>query len=363
MDPLPPIPTSPAVRTREFRSRLLPKVVFGVILLFIVLLWWLYISAPVLVGQVEPITTFVNSPKAGILKKLDLVRLQQVKAGDVVAEVATTDPKVVDSSLAVIRSEIDLLKVNMEPEMTEQRYAIQYDRLRLDAMSQRVDLASSKVKLQQAENDLRRAAALAKTKIVSDSQYEQSQATRDKLLSDVQERTKLVSEMEKSLEAHQLRDDKSVKMPGPAEILRASIAVQEAKLALTEAELQPIVLKAPIDGVVSVITRRPGETITPGEPIATITAMTSDHILGYIRQPIAVRVATGMSVEIQARSFNRPIGKGTIVHVGTQLEPINPVLLLTSSASTTPVLGLPLEISLPPGLKLVPGEIVDLALR
>src|SRR3954469_19636529 len=106
MDPLPPIPTSPAVRTREFRSRLLPKLVFGVVLFIIVLLWWFYISAPVLVGQVEPITTFVNSPKAGILKKLDLVRLQQVKAGDVVAEVATTDPKVVDSSLAVIRSEI-----------------------------------------------------------------------------------------------------------------------------------------------------------------------------------------------------------------------------------------------------------------
>ncbi|CAN5596320.1 hypothetical protein BH09VER1_BH09VER1_19950 [soil metagenome] len=363
MDPLPPIPTSPAVRTREFRSRLLPKLVFGVVLLVIVLLWLLYISAPVLVGQVEPITTFVNSPKAGILKELNLVRLQQVKAGDQVAVVATNDPKVVQTSLAVIQSEIELLKVNMEPEMAEQRYAIQFDRLRLDAMSQRVELASSRVKLQQAENDLRRAATLAKTKIVSDSVLEQTQATRDKLMADVQERTKLVNEMEKSINSHQVGEGASEKAPGPEEILKASIAVQEAKLALTEAELKPIVLYAPIDGVVSVITRRPGETITPGEPIATITALTSDHILGYIRQPIAVRVAAGMNVEIQARSFNRPIGKGTIVHVGTQLEPINPVLLLSSSSSSTPVLGLPLEISLPPGLKLVPGEIVDLALR
>ncbi len=364
MDPLPPIPTSPAVRTREFRSRLLPKLVFGVVLFIIVLLWWLYISAPVLVGQVEPITTFVNSPKAGILKELSLVRLQQVKAGEPVAVVMTTDPKVVQSSLDVLRAEIDLLKVNLEPEMTEQRYAIQYDRLRLDAMEQRVEVASSRVKLQQAENDLRRAEALSKGKIVSDSVFEQTKATRDKLFADVQERTKLVEEMEKSLNAHQLRDAGAQgKVPGPEEILKASIAVQEAKLALTEAELKPITLYAPIDGVVSVITRRPGETITPGEPIATITAMTSDHILGYIRQPISVRVATGMSVEIQARSFNRPIGKGKIVHVGTQLEPISPVLLLTSSASTSPVLGLPLEISLPEGLKLVPGEIVDLALR
>jgi len=231
-------------------------------------------------------------------------------------------------------------------------------------MQQRVEVASSRVKLQQAENDLRRAEALSKGKIVSDSVFEQTKATRDKLFADVQERTKLVEEMEKSLNAHKIGDrGDQGKVPGPEEILKASIAVQEAKLALTEAELKPITLYAPIDGVVSVITRRPGETITPGEPIATITAMTSDHILGYIRQPISVRVATGMSVEIQARSFNRPIGKGKIVHVGTQLEPISPVLLLTSSASTSPVLGLPLEISLPPGLKLVPGEIVDLALR
>jgi len=364
MDEKPPIPISPAVRSREFRSRILPKLVFGIVLVLMLILWWLYISAPVLVGQVEPITTFVNSPKPGILKELSLARLQQVKAGEPVAIVATTDPKVVESSLAVLRSEIDLLKVNLEPEMAAQRYAIQFDRLRLDAMSQRVELAASRVKLQQAENDLRRADALSKGKIVSDSAFEQTKAARDKLFADVQERAKLVTEMEKSIQSHELKDGSPEnKIPGPEEILRASIAVQEAKLALTEAELKPITLYAPVDGVVSVLNRHPGETVTAGEPIATITALTSDHILGYIRQPISIRVAAGMKVEIQARSFNRPIGKGTIVHVGTQLEPINPVLLITSAASTAPVLGLPLEISLPPGLQLVPGEIVDLAIR
>lgn len=363
MPSLEPIPTSATVRTREFRSRILPKLIFGIVLLVIVVLWWLYLSAPVLVGQVEPITTYVNSPKAGILQELKLIRLQRVKAGDPIAIVTTTDPKVAQASLAVIRAEIELLKVNLEPEMAEQRYAIQFDRLRLDAMSQRVELASSKVKLAQSESDLRRAEALARGKIVSDSSYEQTRATRDKLLADVQERTRLVMEMDKSLESHEIKEGTVNKLPGPQDILNASIAVQEAKLALTEAETKPVTLYAPVDGVVNMINRRPGEAITAGEPIATITALTSDHIVGYIRQPITVHVANGMTVEVQARSFNRPIGKGTIVHVGTQLEPINPLLLVTSAASTTPVLGLPLEISLPQGLKLAPGEVVDLALR
>jgi multidrug resistance efflux pump len=44
----------------------------------------------------------------------------------------------------------------------------------------------------------------------------------------------------------------------------AAIAVQEAKLRLTEAELGPLLLRAPLDGVVAAIYHRSGEAVIAG---------------------------------------------------------------------------------------------------
>src|SRR5207302_9003699 len=115
-------------------------------------------------------------------------------------------------------------------------------------------------------------------------------------------------------------------------------------------------------GMVSVCSRRSGQAMPSGEPILTLTALSADRIVAYLRQPIVVEPAVGMSVEVRARSLKRPIGRGRILQVGTQIEAIDPALLPPSNFRT-PVLGLPVLVSLPPGLKLLPGEVVDLAIR
>ena len=165
LEKLPVIRQSRQVAWREYRRRTVPKLVFGGTLLVLCLLWMTEINAPSLVGQVEPTLVVVNSPKAGLLVDLKLERLQVVKAGDPVGQIVTTDPKVLASSLAVIQAEIQLMKLNLEPA----RYAMQYDRLRLDMMDHRASLAGMKVKLELAESELRRAQTLSKGKIVSDS--------------------------------------------------------------------------------------------------------------------------------------------------------------------------------------------------
>ena len=359
--PLPNIPRSRQVIWREYRRRIVPKLVFAAVLCGLVRLWQAEINAPSLVGQVEPFLAVVNSPKTGILTDFNLERLQSVKAGEQVGQIVTTDPKVLASTLAVIQAEIGLLRLNLEPG----RFAIQYDRLRLDWMNQRASLAGLKVKLQQAESDLRRAKTLAQGKIVADSALEKMQATRDKLQADIEQRTSLVADMAKSLEAHgpQSAENTAAGTPGSTQdILRASVAVQEEKLRLSEAELSPIILRAPIDGTLDLIHHRAGETVLAGEPIATINALTSGHIAGYVRQPGPARLKVGMAVEVRSRLGNTPYGKGSILTIGTRMEPINPLLLPVTS-SPVPVLGLPVDISVPKELNLFPGEVVDLVLR
>ena len=55
MDPLPPIPTPPAQRWREFRIQVLPVVVFVGVLTAVVCMWKSYVVPSGVVGEFEAI--------------------------------------------------------------------------------------------------------------------------------------------------------------------------------------------------------------------------------------------------------------------------------------------------------------------
>jgi multidrug resistance efflux pump len=341
------------LRWREVRIRLAPFGVFLAVAATVVWMWVENVAAPTLIGEVEAVRANVSSPKAGKVSELNVSRLQRVRAGDLIAQIITTDP--------VIQAEIQLLRVNLQPVLGQQRYALNYDHLHLEWMDQRVQLAGAKVKLQLADTELRRAQELFADKVISQQILDRDRTAKDTLDVEVKERAALVTELENRLKQLSLSDGDSSypKETSPEDVLRASIRVQEQKLRLTEVELSPIKLTVPMDGMISTIHHRSGEAVVAGEPIVTLTALTSDRILGYIRQPLSIQPEIGMKVEVRTRSFNRCVGRAEIMQVGSQMEQI--------SASLSPLngthyheVGLPVLVSLPPSQKLLPGEIVDL---
>jgi multidrug resistance efflux pump len=363
MDPLSPIPTPPSHLWREFRIRLAPFGIFLAVALAVVIMWRQNVAAPTMLGEVEAVRANISSPKAGKLSQLNVTRLQRVHAGDLIAQVITTDPQVLQSSLAVIQAEIQLLRVNLQPVLGQQRYALNYDHLRLDWMDQRVQLASARVKLELADTELRRAQELFGDKVIAQQILDRNQTAKDSLDVEVKERTALVGELENRLKQLSLSDSTSSypKDTNPEDVLQASIRVQEQKLRLTEAELSPVKLTVPMDGMISTIHHRSGEAVVAGEPIVTLTALSSDRILGYVRQPLSVQPEVGMKVEVRARSFSRCVAEAEIVQVGSQMEPISAALLPLTATHLREV-GLPVLVSLPSSQKLLPGEIVDLRL-
>lgn len=361
MSALTPIPVPARQRWREFRIQAIPALVFAGTVLLTVILWRDQTPTTMLVGEVESVTATVASPKSGMLADLHISPLQQVSAGDPIAQVITTDPKVIQSSLAVILAEIQLLRVNMEPLMGGQRHAMSYERLRLDWMEQRVQLASARTRLQLAENEYRRISELYRDKVVSDRALEEAQSTRERLVSEVEERSRLVDEHAKSLTTLGPMEllAGATNSPSADSIMEASIKVQEERLRLTEAELSPIVLRVPINGVISALLHRSGEAVVAGEPILTISAGAADKIVAYAAQPVSVQPKVGMTVEVRTRSFHRRVAQGKVLKVGSQFVPIKSHLLPFSNASV-PVMGLQLIVSLPPALGVLPGETVDL---
>ena len=232
-----------------------------------------------------------------------------------------------------------------------------------------MDLAAAGVRLQFADSELQRVAKLFEEKIVPQgipqgpnqngvTGYEVALRDRDALRTEVEERTKLVTEMEQKLHDLKVPDNwENPQATSPA--ISAAVAVQDEKLRLTEAQLNPITLKCPMDGMVSKIYHRSGETIVAGDPIITLTASRSQHIIGYLRQPLPFEPKSGDPVKIYTRRPHRQVATTQILQVGVQMELVTaPMRLRGYSAAMER--GLPVLLSLPPGLELHPGELVDL---
>ncbi len=354
------IPIPLAQHWRDARLRIIPAMVFGGAVLALALLWKGYVAAPTMLGQAEPVVAQVSSYKPGVLARLNVSRFEHVRAGDPVGTVVVADPKVLASSLAVIQSEIELLRANMKPIASQQRNAMDYAQLRLDWMGQRAKLASARIDLQLAEAQSRRMEELFKDKIVSERVYDQAKADKERLQSQVNELSNLVDEGERSFKDLQLTNTVEVSKVS-TEPQVAAIAVEEAKLKLTEAQLSPITLRAPIDGIVSRILHRSGESVTAGQPIVSIATLTPLRIVGYLRPPITEQPAVGMRVQVRTPGLPGEVGWARIEEVGTQLEPV-PATVIGPIKMANVELALPVSISIPPNLKIRPGELVNLTL-
>ncbi len=353
-----PIPIPLALRWRDARLRVLPVLVFGMAIGGIALLWKGHVAAPTMVGQAEPVLANVTSQKPGMLAQLNVARFQKVNAGDILGQVMVADPRVLDASLALVRSEIELLRVQMGPVTTQQRTAIDYNRLRLNWMKQRTQLASARVSLQLAETEFRRTDELFKLKISSQQQLDEAKANYEGLQQQVTELTQLVAEGDEHFKTLQLTNATDITTV-TEDPLRCALAVQESKLRLTEAELSPIILRAPIDGIVSMIYHRSGEAVTAGQPIVAIATLSPVRIVGYLRPPLSEEPRAGTRVEVRTRGVRREAGLAQIVQVGTQMESLPPALqgpVRMASAE----LGLPVDITLPANLKIRSGELVDI---
>ena len=357
-NPLPPIPTPPGQRWREFRIQVLPAIIFVAGLVAATFIWKQNIAGPTLQGEVEAIQAQVATPQAGVLTQLKVSRFQLVSKGEEIAVVTPTDPR---ASLALIQSEIDILRARIEPRLTLQRNATDHEKLRLDWLLQKLELATTRVELARAENELKRKEELFKAKLISDELYDLSLKRKEALQIEVEERTKLVADLGQGLQRLSLMANSEASSSIPDDFL-GSIKAEEEKLRLTRSKLGPIIITAPISGMVSVVYRQAGENLRDGDPIAAIRAPQSDRIVGYLRQPFPIEPEIGMNVEVRNRAQRPMAGLGHIVQVGSQVEPIASSLAATRPGIANDM-GLPIAVSLPPAMKMYPGEIVDLVIR
>lgn len=359
MKKLTPIPIPLKQRWQDFRLQAVPYLVGCGTLVGVAYLWTEQSAPPAVLGEVEALVSEIISPGSGTLVQLGVTRFQEVEAGAHLGTVITTPPDVLHASLAILKAEIELTRLGwIDPFLDQQRNALQLEALKLDWLEQRATLAIRRIELQQAERDYRRVQRLHENRMVSDDEYDRALSQMRVLEATVSQVETLAAAMEQSLERLKVGRDGDDFAPAA---LRATLALQEERLALQEAELRPMTLIAPISGTVMFIYRRNGEYVVEGEPILTIQSPHSERIVAYLRQPLTIDPAVGMTVEVAVRNGSRHYATSEIIHVGPQMELLGPVFLRPYVEHYQS--GLPIAIRLPPELSLRPGELVDVSLR
>src|SRR5438552_1818023 len=200
MEALAPIPTPFSHRLRRWRLKSIHAVAFTLVCLGIAFAWGKLIHPSAFFGQVEVIQAAVTSPDAGLLTNLWVTPFQEVKSGDLVAEVTTTDPRTANNRLDVMRDRMRLIELEMTPLLRRESSAISYAELIFTCEKMRADLAMARVNLRQASNQFDRISGLFGEKVVSNVVYDKAKTEYEALQADVEEKSKIVQATQKTVE-------------------------------------------------------------------------------------------------------------------------------------------------------------------
>ncbi|MCF7669438.1 MAG: HlyD family efflux transporter periplasmic adaptor subunit [Verrucomicrobia bacterium] len=352
---LPPIPIPPAQKWREFNIRIVPVILFLACLAGVATLWKTYVLPTSLVGQVEPVYAEVTSPQPGLLADLKVARFQEVKKGDAVAEIFSEDMQM---PLSLVEAEMDLLRIRMEKTLTGARNSMDFEQLRTTWMEQKVLLASTRANLNYARQEFNRTKKLYEDELVSASEYDLAMTKKDDLEAELTQRLELIEKLKTSLA--QLGASVTNGTDFADSEFQSNLQAFQQRVDLLQARTGPIVLKAPINGVVSMVYCRAGQTVMDGQPILTISAKDSERIVGYLRQPLNWEPKQDMNIKVRTRSAPRQEGIGKLLKVGARFEPITNALARVQWPVES---GLPILVSVPKGMNTRPGELVDLIVQ
>jgi multidrug resistance efflux pump len=188
-----------------------------------------------------------------------------------------------------------------------------------------------------------------------------------------------MAEAEKRLEQFAQQQVAEPSVDQALEVIRKEIKVQEELMSgllerLTALKSREAVeLKSPIDGVVipiptpqndalqrrpgEQVMRRVGEVVTAGDPILAVAEREPTEIVAYVGEQQLGFLKENMSVELVKARTPAQLARSQIASIGPTIELV-PQRLWRNP--TIPQWGRPVLIDIPPGLSLVPGEIVGI---
>src|ERR1700729_4163586 len=271
-------------------------IVIPLVLVAGVLIYFGYRSGPnaPIVGVVRATEVRVEPEVDGQLVSISVEKGAHVHAGDVLASLSAVELTAqADQARAVLGSAI----ANRNNVYAGVR------REQVDSLNAQIAKANARLEYVQAQ--LTRTSTLARQSFESQQALDQAENDAASARADVAEA--------------QANYDAAVAGPTREEraIADAQVQAAAASVAVLERRLEKMILRAPTDGVVSVIAAEPGENVRAGQPILMVEAAGKQWFSFNVREDHLGGFAVGGTANV-----TRNAADGTIKSVVTELRPL-----------------------------------------
>jgi len=252
--------------------------------------WRSSVAAPI-VGVVRVTEIRVAPEVSGQLTSIKVRKGDQVRAGDVVAELSALE---ISASVTQARAALGEAVANRDHVYAGVRAE--------EIASLAAAIAKAKAKLDYAQAQLTRTATLAQSN--NASQQDLDQAEND------------VASARADIAEAEANHDAAVAGPTREEraIADAQVKAAASALAVLERHLDKTILRAPADGVVTVIVAEVGENIHPGQPVLAIEETGKRWLSFNAREDLLRGLTVGAKVDV-ARPGARELTPAVVTEV------------------------------------------------
>jgi multidrug efflux pump subunit AcrA (membrane-fusion protein) len=372
------------VRRGRVHIRFLPVIVWAAAVVCVVMLFQQQSREFEILGLAQAPVHQIQATNVARLKSISVELFQEVKAGQVLAVLdPVIDPQYeqakIQAERAVIEAEIQRLQAQLEAAREDltiaeadretdlatkyQQFSVDIQRAQLRILELKTVLEPDRINLKELETNIKM--FVAQTPMDTDTapyELEKIKLQRASLEKKIEENERLLSQSEENLLQTQQQRDELAKMHSAnltlnntLKPIQEAINVQAKKMEQLMVQRQPVLLTAPMAGLVSEIHLTAGELALLGNPVITIAEDRPREIAAWTTEAHANIINQNMQVKIVKRSQPPQIAPGQVVYVGPTLEMV-PQRLWTNL--NMPQWGRRILIQVNADMKMIPGEVV-----
>ena len=261
----------------------------------------------------ESIEHAISSTTTGRITAVKVQLGQQVKQGDVLF---TLDDRAVRLERERVKAEVAQLEADLAAQTTIQKGQITETALRsssalADEQAARADLASLKTELDRVERLRAEKLVDAATEAEVRRNY-QAAAARVAVF---ERRKAQLPELYKATNTIDAQADARV---AP---FREAIKAKQAVLAQLDFQVEQFEVRAPVDGIVSLLVHPEGDVVPSGTEVLRLVRGRPGHLVATVPEERARGIAPGLALTVRAsRGLWSEKLKGTVVEVGPSVE-------------------------------------------
>jgi len=371
-----PIATPVGQRVEDFRFRTLPLLVWSTCAVVVLIMLVSRASHVEYVGLARAMEYEISTSAPATLETIVVDLYDSVEQGDVVA-------KLDDSQLlaAIHTAEAEIAKLTADMQAAHatlftgtgqntkgwatdlRRFQIDEERLRLEILSQKIGIESSRVEEERLALRIGRARTLLDAGLMSQADFDiaslehaRVQTELEKaevLLSQTEEDYREAQERRQSFEGNldQVPEDEPMLRP-----LKEAINVEMRRLEEIEVLRQATILHSPVAGQVSQILCQRGQAVEPGEPILLVAERSVREVVAYLDEQAGSEIRENTPVLMAYPNGQGVLAESVVVRVSPAIQEL-PLRLWRNPR--VPDYGRAVVIAASPDMGLTPGQRVD----